>query len=211
MSGKRKIAALVATAAALAIAGCGGSDAPEGRLLPPSISETLRAHVDAIDRRVADGSAGACDDIYRPELEDGNMEAIDEALASIPPAVDDDVRSALEQSVDRLKQLVDRRCDEIRAEEQGEEPPVIEEPAPTETETEPTETVPPETETGTEPTETEPPPGRNGGGNGRDGGGGGRDGGGGGGGNGQGNGPDGTGPPGQDDGPADGGVEAPEG
>lgn len=207
MSGKRKIAALVATAAALAIAGCGGSDEPEGRLLPPSISETLRAHVDAIDRRVADGSAGACDDIYRPKLEEGNIEPIDEALAQVPPAVDDDIRSALAQSIDRLEQLVDRRCDEIRAEEQGEEPPVIEEPTPTETETQPAETVPPETETGTEPTETAPPPARDGGGNGRDGGG--RDGGGGG--NGQGNGPDGTGPPGQDDGPADGGVEAPEG
>lgn len=214
MAGNRKIVAVAASVAVVAIAGCGGSDEPEGRLLPPATAETLRAHLDSIGNRVADGSAGACDDIYRPKTEEGDIEPIDEALASIPPAVDDDIRSALAQSIDRLKQLVDRRCDEIRAEEQEEQPPVVEEPVPTETDIQPPETVPPETvPTETEPTETEPPPQGNGNG-GDSGGGNGRGNGGGKGGNGRGDGGGGSGgdgSPGEQDGPTDGGVEAPEG
>ena len=122
----------------------------------------------------------------RPAVDDGNIEPIDAALAEIPADVDPDVRAALEESVDRLKALVDQECEAIREAAIGEPlDPVETEPTDTttddETETTPTETETVPTDTETVPTETdeELPPG---------------------------NGPDGDGPPGQQ-----GGAEAPDG
>jgi len=177
---------LLAAVAALAVAGCGGDEEPQGEKLPPAVTKTLLQQLESVGDRVAAGVSGACDDIYSEDV--GNIAPIDEALNSIPSDVDPEIRSALEQSIERLTQLIDQECDEIRSAEQGESDTTTDE-TPTETVTTETETVPTETtETTTTPPETTPttpttpevPP--------------------------SGNGPDGTGPPGQDRG----GAEAPE-
>jgi len=178
---------LLAVVAALAVAGCGGDDEPRGEKLPPTVTRTLLQQLESVGDRVAAGVSGACDDIYSEDV--GNIGPIDDALSSIPSEVDPEIRSALEQSIERLTQLVDQECDEIRSAEQGEQDTTTDE-TPTETVTTETETVPAETtETTTTPPETTPAPpttpesSPNG------------------------NGPDGTGPPGQERG----GAEAPDG
>ncbi len=134
----------LAASAALAVAGCGGDDEPRGEKLPADISQTLLKQLESVGDRVAAGVSGACDDIYSEDPDTGNIVPIDDALNSIPSDVDPEIRSALEQSIQRLNQLVDQECDQIRADEQG--------LTDTETETTPTETV--TTETETVPTET---------------------------------------------------------
>jgi hypothetical protein len=182
-----KALALTACAAALAVAGCGGSDEPEGEKLPPEISQTLLQQLDSISDRVAAEVPGACDDIFAG-APTGNIEPIDAALSSIPSDVNPEIRSALEQSIDRLKQLVNDECAAIS--DAAAQDDTTTEEAPVETVTEETDTTPTETVTApTTPdtTETEPTP-PEGPGNGPNG-----------------NGPDGNGPPGQDGG----GFEAP--
>jgi hypothetical protein len=140
---------LLAATAALAATGCGGDAEPQGAKLPPDVAQTLLKQLDSIGDRVAAGVAGACDDIYSDDPDVGNVEPIDAALNSIPSDVDPEIRSALEQSIERLKQLVDRECSDIRSAEQGQQDTVTEET--------PTETVPTETETvPTDTTETAP-------------------------------------------------------
>jgi hypothetical protein len=182
---------LAAALAALAVAGCGDSGEPEGRKLPPELTSTLLQQLESVGDRVAAGVAGACDDIYASADDDGNIQPIDITLSSIPPDVDPEIRTALEQSFERLKQLVDQECEEIRSAEQEEQDRLPEETVPdetTETETVPTETETTPTDTETTPTETdespdtETPPGK---------------------------GPDGLGPPGQQG--QQGGAEAPDG
>jgi hypothetical protein len=180
---------LAAAIAAIAVAGCGSDEEPQGEKLPPEITQTLLQQLDSVDDRVAAGVAGACDDIYSDDPDVGNVEPIDAALASIPSDVDPEIRSALEQSIERQTQLVDEQCADIRSSEQERQDTVTDETTPAETVTTDTETVPTDT-TETTPTtpETTPttpiapttPP--NGGG------------------------PDGAGPPGQDRG----GAEAPD-
>jgi hypothetical protein len=185
---RQPIGTAVAVALAAVAVGC-GSDS-EGERLPPGISEMLVVELEEVRGRVANGSPGACDDIY--ETGGGNIDPLDDALADIPESVDPEIRAALEGSFDRLKELVDSECDEIRAEGLREEldptEPEETETAPeteTDTETEPPpETEPPDTTTDTTP---EPPPTNPGGQTP------------------EGNGPDGDGPPGQDEG----GAEAP--
>jgi hypothetical protein len=148
----------------LAAAGCGSDD--EGDPIPADSAATLQAQLDNIQARLDNGSVGACDDILSGPR-GPNVDAVDQAIASLPDGVDQDVRSALEDGFDQLFTLVDERCNELRDEadaqqdtdtDTAEEPPVV-----TETETVPppeTETVaPPETETVAPPeTETQPPP-----------------------------------------------------
>jgi hypothetical protein len=180
---------LLAATAALAVAGCGGDDEPQGEKLPPQVTQDLLKQLESVGDRVAAGVSGACDDIYAPESDGGNIEPIDAALGSIPSDVDPEIRSALEQSIERLTQLVDQECDAIRAGEQGEQTTTEETPPP-ETVTTETETVPAETtttETTTTPPETTPTPPETPS-------------------EPQGNGPDGTGPPGLERG----GAEAPD-
>lgn len=152
----RQLPCFLATVAALAVAGCGDDEEPRGQKLPPRVTETLTQQLESVGDRVAAGVAGACDDIYSSDPEVGNIGSIDAALGSIPSDVDPEIRSALEQSVERLTQLVDRECSEIRSNEQEQEEPADEEPPPETVETE-TETVPAETtETTTTPPETTP-------------------------------------------------------
>jgi hypothetical protein len=187
----RQTAFAAAAMLALVVAGCGDSEEPKGQKLPPAVTQELLAQLDSVGDRVAAGVSGACDDIYASEADGGNIEPIDAALSSIPAGVAPEIRTALEQSIDRLEQLVDEECAEIGAAEQDEQDTTVteEEPTPAETETVETETVPTETETTDTETDTTPttpeeppvvePPGR---------------------------GPDGTGPPG-----LGGGAEAPDG
>lgn len=179
---------VLAAAAALAVAGCGGDDEPQGEKLPAGVTQALLKQLDSVGDRVAAGVSGACDDIYSDDPDVGNIGPIDDALNSIPSDVDPEIRSALEQSIERLTQLVDQECDQIRASEQGLGDTVTEEtPTETVTTTTETETVPAETtETTTTPPETTPTPPET---------------------TPNGLGPDGTGPPGQERG----GAEAPEG
>lgn len=178
---------LLAAVGALVLAGCGDDEEPRGEKLPPQVTQTLQQQLESVGDRVAAGVAGACDDIYSGDPEVGNIEPIDAALRSIPADVDPELRAALEQSIERLTQLVDRECSAIRSSEQEEQDPTTEEEPPpetVETETVPTDTTettttPPET-TPTDPdTPSTPPDGR---------------------------GPDGTGPPGLERG----GAEAPD-
>jgi hypothetical protein len=148
---------LLATVATLAVAGCGDDEEPRGKRLPPEVTQTLMQQLESIGDRVAAGVAGACDDIYSSDPEVGNIAPIDATLSSIPSDVDPEIRSALEQSVERLTQLVDQECSEIRSSEQEQEEPIEEEEPPPETVETETETVPAETtETTTAPPETEP-------------------------------------------------------
>jgi hypothetical protein len=159
MARPSQLPSLLAAIAALAVAGCGDDEQPRGEKLPPQVTQTLQQQLESVGDRVAAGVAGACDDIYSSDPEVGNIEPIDAALSSIPSDVNPEIRTALEQSIERLTQLVDRECAAIRSAEQEEQDPITEEqPAPetveTETETTPTET----TETTTTPTETTPAP-----------------------------------------------------
>lgn len=148
---------LFAAVAALVVAGCGDDEQPRGEKLPPQVTQTLLAQLESVGDRVAAGVAGACDDIYSSDPEVGNIESIDAALRSIPSGVDPEIRAALEQSIERLTQLVDQECSAIRSSEQEEQDPTTEEEPPPETVETETETVPTDTtETTTTPPETTP-------------------------------------------------------
>jgi hypothetical protein len=133
------VAALVLSAVA---AGCGGDE--EGKGLPSAQVQLLDGRLDETQRRLDDGSAGACRDI----LNDTKPE-VGRIIDSLPNDVDADVRDALVESFDNLWGLVDDRCQEAEQDEKSQQ----EEPEPTQTETTQTET----TETETTTTETTPP------------------------------------------------------
>ena len=149
---------LLLLGACLAAVGCGSDE--EGDPIPPDSAGTLQNQLDNIQARLGNGSVGACDDILSGPR-GPNVDAVNQAISSLPDGVDQDVRSALQDGFDKLFSLVDDRCNELREEADSqqetdttEEPPVV-----TETETVP----PPETETETETapppeTETVPPP-----------------------------------------------------
>ncbi len=141
----------------LAAAGCGADD--EGEPIPAESAALLQSQLDNIEARIQNGSVGACEDVLGGPRSP-NMEPVEQAIADLPDDVDEDVRTGLEDGFDRLFQLVDERCTELREQAESEQ-----QPAEPETETvAPPETVtvpPPETETETVPppeTETVPPP-----------------------------------------------------
>jgi len=153
-------------ALALAGAGCGGDD--EGTPIPSATATALNGELDGVQRRLDEGSAGACKDILEGPR-GPNLERVRELIDSMPDDVDPDVRSALEDSFDRLWELVQDDCDEKASKEEATPEP---EPQQTEEQTTPeeteTETAPPE-DTTTEPlppAEEELPPDGNGNGNG---------------------------------------------
>jgi hypothetical protein len=130
---KRTNGVLVLAACLAAFAGCGSDE--EGAGIPPDAAAALERQLASIQDRFSVGG-GACTDIT--DGQDPNTTAVQQTIDSLPDDVDPDVRDALQQSFDRLFELVQQQC---------EEPP---------TETNTTETQPPETET-TETTETTPP------------------------------------------------------
>ena len=116
--------------------GC-GADEEEGAPIPGELAAQLEAQLNSIQGRFDFPDGAACGDIAGGD--DPNTTQVRNLIDSLPDDVDPDVRDALEQSFDRLFELVEQDC--------------AEEPAQTETETEPTET---ETPTETTPTETVP-------------------------------------------------------
>jgi hypothetical protein len=135
----------VLVALVLVAAGCGGDE--EGKPLPSAQVQLLNGRLDETQRRLDDGSAGACRDI----LDDTRPE-VGKIIDSLPSDVDGDVRDALVESFDNLWSLVEGRCQEAEQEEKSQQE---QEPEPEPTETEPTETE--TTPTETTPTETTPP------------------------------------------------------
>jgi hypothetical protein len=168
MRAPRRILALALAATALGAAGCGGDE--EGKGIPQATATGLQAQLDGVQRRIDQGSAGACKDIL--EGANGpNKQQVQDLIDSMPRDVDADVKSALQDSFDNLWDLVEQECEDKASEEKETNT------TPTETDTTPTETqtetAPPETETETTPTETTPPaeeelPGGEGNGNGND-------------------------------------------
>ena len=151
----KRIFLMALLGAALAIAGCGGDD--EGEPIPAQTAQALEAELDGVQARIDNGSAGACNDILEGD-NDPNLERVQQLLDSLPDDVDPDVRSALEDSFDRLWELVQQDCDD-KAQEESErrqEPEPEPEPTPTETEEEPE--TPPETDTAPVPTDPEQTP-----------------------------------------------------
>ena len=146
-------------AACLTALGCGGDD--EGQPIPATQAEQLESRLDEVERRLGDGSTGACTDIVRD-----TEPAVDEILASLPQDVE--ARDALGESFDRLFALTSEQCAEQQAQPPTDtgETDTDESTTPTVTETEtsptdvPTDTGSTETDTGTDTTDTGevPPP-----------------------------------------------------
>ena len=131
-------------ALALAVAGCGSSDEPEGAKLPPSSVAQLNQRLDEIQRRFDDArdnhNPGACEDIQTDSFAE-----VKRLLDALPEDVDGELREATVNSFARLQQLTEEGCQDIQ--------PTETETETTPTETAPHETVPPETT----PAETTPP------------------------------------------------------
>jgi hypothetical protein len=143
MSARALAFVVVALVLGVVAAGCGGDE--EGKGLPSAQVQLLDGRLDETQRRLDDGSAGACKDILndtRPE--------VSKIIDSLPSDVDADVRDALVESFDNLWGIVDDRCQEAEQDEESQQEP---EPEPTQTEPTQTET----TETDTTTTETTPP------------------------------------------------------
>ncbi len=144
MSVAKHISLLALLVLGVVLAGCGGDK--EGKPLPAAQVQLLNGRLDEAERRLADGSEGACKDIL-----DDTQPEVGRIIDSLPDDVDADVRDALTESFDNLWNVVDDRCQEI-ADQSQPEPTKTE---PTQTETTQTETTQTET-TQTETTQTEP-------------------------------------------------------
>jgi hypothetical protein len=156
-STSRRLIALAACLAALVAGGCGSDDEqePQGKPIPAAQAQALQDQLDSIQGRY-DFGGGACGDISGGA--DPNTKAVDQILASIPNSVAADVRSALDDSFDRLFQLTDEQCDEKKGQNTDTTPSTPTETETVETTTTETETVPTTpTETETVPTTPEPP------------------------------------------------------
>jgi hypothetical protein len=132
--------------AAVLLAGCGADDEPKGKGIPADAVAAIDERLDEIQRRFNDGvdndNPGACEDIERDSVKN-----IQSTVANLPSDVDPDIRQALEDGIQRLRELVQEGCSGV-------------EPAQTETTPEETvtvETTPPKTETTPPATETTPP------------------------------------------------------
>jgi hypothetical protein len=152
VTSSKRIFLIALLGACLAMAGCG--DDEEGTQIPADTAVALQSELDGIQARLDNGSAGACRDILEG-TRGPNTDRVREVVDAMPDEVDADVRSALEDSFDRLWELVQQECDERAAREEAKPDP---QPAETETQAEP---PPAETETETAPPEEEelPPEG----------------------------------------------------
>jgi hypothetical protein len=150
MSAMRRIFALTLVAVAVAITGCGGDS--NGKPIPAGTATGLQAQLEGVQRRIDQGSAGACKDILGGSNGPNKQQAQD-LIDSMPDSVDSDVKSALQDSFDHLWDLVQQECDDKASNTQTETTP-----ADTQTEITPTtETTQTET-TQTETTQTETTP-----------------------------------------------------
>jgi hypothetical protein len=151
-----KLAAATLASLALLVTGC-GSDDEKGEPIPASQAQALVQQLDQTEQLVEDGTCGGAS---FQVTGDGQLQ---DKVAALPEDVDEDVRQALDDGLDRLADLIDDECGE--AEEPGTDTTETEtqptetqetETQPTETETQPTETETQPTETQTQPTETLP-------------------------------------------------------
>jgi len=142
----KRIFPLALLAAVLALAGCGGDD--EGAPIPSRTATALQSELDGVQARIDNGSAGACKDILEGSR-GPNLERVNELIDALPDDVDPDVRSALEDSFDRLWELVQQDCDDKASQEEESQPEPEPEPEPEPDTTEETtpETTPEETPT----------------------------------------------------------------
>jgi hypothetical protein len=159
----RTLTTLLLTLAAALAAGCGADD--EGAPLPRQTASQLLAQLQSIEDRFEFPGGQACADITGGA--DPNTTPVRQLIESLPADVDADLRDAVQQSFDRLFELVEQECSEQPPETDTETETTPTETQPTETETTPTETEPTDTiPTETLPTETVPtdelPPGQGG-------------------------------------------------
>jgi hypothetical protein len=147
-----RILALTLVAAAAAVAGCGGDE--EGKGIPQATATGLQAQLDTVQRRIDQGSAGACKDIVEGSNGPNKQQAQD-LIDSMPDDVDSDVKSALQDSFDHLWDLVEQDCEDKASKDKTHTTPTETQQETTPTETE-TETTPTETETAPETTPTSP-------------------------------------------------------
>jgi hypothetical protein len=135
MSRSKAIFAVLALAAMLAVAGCGGDDETQGDL-PADDAATLLGQLEEVQANVDVGSCFVAAD------EADNLIA---DIQELPSDVDGDLREALERGSEQLRDLVEDP-------EQCERPTTVE----TTTEETTTEETEPEEDTATRETETEP-------------------------------------------------------
>ena len=152
----KRIFLLLALGACLAVAGC-GSDDEGGQPIPAAQAAQLQNQLDIVERRLDNGSEGACKDIL--DAQDANDDAVADILNTLPNAVDPDVRDALEESFDNLWSLVESQCEDLKPNEPTQTETTPPETTPPETTPPATETTPPATETTPPATETTPPDG----------------------------------------------------
>ena len=146
-STRKRVLAAVACVALLT-AGCGSDD--EGKQIAGSAAELQRS-LESIERRF-DLGGGACQDITQGE--DTDVDAVQAKIDALPDDVDKGVRDALQESFDRLFDLVQEECTQTDTDTETEtettpteQVPTVTEEVPTATETVPTETTPPQTNT----------------------------------------------------------------
>ena len=152
----------LAAAAAVGAGGCGSSaeEQPErGKGLPRSAVASLDRRLDEVQRRYDDGvdngNVGSCEDIEGDSFQgDGG---IDEIVGGLPQDVDPELRTALERSIERVRELTGDCAEQAAANEP--EPVPEPEPEPVPVEPVPEETVPEETTPEkTKPEKTTPEP-----------------------------------------------------
>ena len=132
-----------------AFAAACGDEGDDRRLLRPQDAEAIRAELDKIDERVAQGE---CEDLAPAFVR------LNRAIDELPQRTDADLRRRLTEGAEHLEQVSDEECEPAETTETQPEttetlPPETTETLPPET----TETQPPET-TETQPPETTPPP-----------------------------------------------------
>lgn len=143
----RHLLATAASSAVLAaLAGCGGDD-EEFEPIPSRDAEALVAQLE----QVAELTPARCGSATF------QISQLEDKSARLPEGIDPDVRTAIDDGLGRLRELVEDECAE-REEEDTTTTEEDEEPAETDTEPE-TETIPTETEVQPEPDpEPEPEP-----------------------------------------------------
>jgi hypothetical protein len=150
----RTLTTLLLALGAGLVAGCGADE--EGAQLPRQSASALLGQLQSIDDRFNFPDGQACGDITGGD--DPNTTQVQNLIDSLPNDVDADLRAAVEQSFDRLFELVEQECGDEPTQTDT-EPDTTETEPPPETETTPTETEPTDTiPTETLPTETVPPP-----------------------------------------------------
>lgn len=139
----RQLAALAAGVALLAAAGCGSDDEETAPGIPRASAQQLRRELDLVQDRLdvtrRDGPIGSCNDIDAKSYRD-----IRALIEGLPDDTDPEVRRALEQSIERLKELTDAECEqlatEIRDRREATTPEPTPQPPPIQTETTPEQT-----------------------------------------------------------------------